>query len=140
MSLLPDKPSALIRVALADLAKVEAMPEVYRIDMDLAYHDNRAFLGKGKCVVCLAGSVMAMSLSTSPAAIRYPSDFGHTAGGRLDALDCFRGGRIQKGVELMMDIDTELNMDRPITPYHDDPAAFCGEMERLAADLEKAGL
>ena len=54
MSELPDKPSELIRLALADLRKCEADPR-YLIDMAQWHRPVTSEL----CHVCLAGAVMA---------------------------------------------------------------------------------
>lgn len=74
---LPKKPSALILLALDDLAKAERSPR-YRVDMG-TYHGGSENLPQydpatckvtrpkaAPCVVCLAGSVMAFSLNVPP--------------------------------------------------------------------------
>ena len=59
VSLLPDLPSALLRVALADFDRVRRMPERFQIRMK-AWHE--AARPNFPCQVCLAGAVMAMTL------------------------------------------------------------------------------
>lgn len=133
MATLPDLPSALIRVALADLAKVEAMPGTYAVDM-YTYHQP---IGANRCAVCLAGSVMAMSLGVSPS--DYPSTRDFAERDKLQALNKFRTGSVEYGCDLI-GIEVTKEFDRPITWYEDDRDAFRAEMEILASDLEAAGL
>jgi len=56
-SLLPDKRSSLIRLAVADLEKCERNPR-YVINMD-----SWIISGETTCSVCLAGSIMAQTLN-----------------------------------------------------------------------------
>lgn len=134
---LPDLPSALIRVALADLAKVEAMPEKYEINMG----DWHFPIG-GRCSVCLAGSVMAMSLGAPPDQEFEPRDFSAGCEAtyfKLKALDWFRTGKVQTGL-MSIDIDHSYVKDRSIAVYGWQPELFRSDMEQLASDLEAAGL
>jgi hypothetical protein len=135
MTTLPDLPSALIRVALADLAKVEAMPEAYKVHMGY-WHLPWA----GKCIACLAGSVMAMTLNAPPDDEFAPADFRATGNNhKLFALEWFRRGNISGGL-MQLEIEWTAAMDRKIADYSVDPALFRSDMESLASDLEAAGL
>lgn len=62
MTTLPDKLSDLLELALGDLEKVEAMPEVYEVDMsDWHLPQRDEFGGRcGRCTVCLAGAVIEL--------------------------------------------------------------------------------
>ena len=141
---LPDKPSELIRVALADLRKVEAMPETYRVDMNRWHHP----MG-GKCSVCLAGSVIAQTLGEDPAIDTDHDEIDVDAeglGDKLSALNDFRMGDVHWGVHTMLGESTVRGLPEElhtalIAPYDAaDPEAFHRDMAKLADDLEAAGL
>ena len=132
---LPDKPSELIRLALADLALCAADPN-YRIDMGEWHKPEH-----GVCQVCLAGAVMAKSLNASRAAELCSSDFPENSQ-KILALNDFRMGDVCRALD---SLDLDLSNwgrnapERSITPYHRDPAAFMADMRDLANDLEAAG-
>lgn len=138
MTTLPDKPSALIRLAIADLEKCEASPN-YVIDMDVWHGPCAA--GSTPCHVCLAGAVMAGSLGYPAREDVCPSDTEHTP--KMEALDGLRIGEWGPALATL-DIAPEktpdgLTMFSP-TPYKDDPAAFKADMLRAADIFEEAGL
>lgn len=143
MTTLPDKPSALIRLALADLRKVESMPETYRVDMDRWHHPML-----GKCSVCLAGSVIAQTLGEDPAVDTDPDEIAADAegfGDKLSALNSFRVGDTHWGIHTMLGVSAARDLPETlqaalITPYATDPEAFHRDMSRLADDLSAAGL
>jgi hypothetical protein len=93
---LPDKPSELLKVALADLEAVEGDSR-YNIDL-LTWHEPNEY-GDGRCVVCLAGSVMAKSLGADIELDLGPSaeDLGISiaTSNKLYALNNFRIGLIR---------------------------------------------
>ena len=97
---LPDKLSALIRVAVEDCKKAEKDPK-YTVDMNL-WH---CLLNVGEdksCHVCMAGAVMAMSLHSDPTHNIAPSDFREgDIGDKLDALDSVRLGNLVEACEVM---------------------------------------
>ena len=132
---LPDKPSELIRVALADLEKVEADPR-YSVHMG-DWH--RSF--GNYCAVCLAGSVMAMSLHLNP---EQTVEFHDSASGlsdadwdKLDALDDFRMGEVHAGLRTLNLDQGSLDEMIGITPYTTDPTTFKQDMNNLADLLEQ---
>ncbi len=133
---LPDKPSELIRVALADLEKCEKDPG-YKIEMDV-WHEPRS--EGGKCEVCLAGSVMAKTLSVDRIMDADPSEFPEAVHLKLCALDSFRCGEVTEAF-LGMRIGDGIRQisDREIKPYSLNPAQFKEDMNRLADELEAAG-
>lgn len=90
--LLPDKPSALIRLALADLEATEKMPE-YHINMR-EFHEGMIST-EFKCEVCFAGAVMARTIKVSPFMNAMPDDFDDATEAKLNALDAFRSGDIE---------------------------------------------
>ena len=131
---LPSKPSELIRVALADLAKCEAMPETYRIDMSV-WHlalDN-------SCHICLAGAVMAQTLGVEPGYDYWPEVSDTDIYCRLIALNAFRQGLVQQG---LFSVGCNLGNIDPwkITDYKADPIQFRKDMEKLADWLESQGV
>lgn len=135
---LPDKPSELIRVALADLRKVEAMPSVYRVDMN----DWHVPHPDGVCEVCLAGAVMAQTFGAPPECRTMPRDCGLEVREKLDALDSFRSGDVYYGIEEMgCELPEDfVDVQRDITLYEIDSEGFHRDMQTLASDLEAAGL
>lgn len=134
---LPDKPSELIRVALADLRKVEAMPDVYKIDMgDWHAVDDDS----NHCFVCLAGSVMAQTLKVDAGSNCEPWDFDEVTCGKLEALNEFRAGCVRAGLSCL-DVENGPSVDdREMARYADNPEAFHRDMQTLASDLEAVGL
>lgn len=68
MKRLPNKPSELLKLALSDMELVEQDPR-YKIDMGFWHMPI-----KNKCVVCLAGSVMAKTLKIPPKKEKEPYD------------------------------------------------------------------
>lgn len=137
---LPDKPSALIRVALKDLMAVEKMKKIYEVNMG-QWHERSGYDYDDKCHVCFAGSVIARSLKTEITLTRSPSDFNHDTSRKLSALDEFREGDIRGALETM-DIGTPdyLHDEVTITDYDKSPAKFKKEMARMADVLEFFGV
>lgn len=136
---LPDKPSELIRLALADLRKVEA-DELYEVNMNLWHAPMHS---KPVCAVCLAGAVMAMTLGAKPWTDMLPSFYKGKTTRKLSALDSFRIGEVDFAlVTLGIDV-TALSQkvaNRGIVPYHINREGFHFQMLELADALEGAGL
>ena len=136
---LSDKPSEGIRQAIADLVKVENLPDCYTVEMG-QWHEPRN--DNGKCGVCLAGAVMAMA-GNMPDQLVMPSDFvfsGYRTTEKLQALDKFRIGWTDDALNSYLDSKTEISFgDRIMADYHIDPARFKTDMLQLADDLEKEG-
>ena len=137
MSSLPDKPSALIRLALDDLAKCEQDPR-YTINM-CAWHFPH---GDGNCSVCLAGAVMAQHLNISVQEERFPSSFDDFELNRkLRALNAFRAGWITGGLDhLGITIPENLIGSMTVESYRYDADQFYTDMRHMANILEKEGL
>ena len=131
---LPSKPSALIRVALADLQKCEK-DKRYGIDMG-DWHQPHAKLC---CVVCLAGSVMAQSLGAQIGESRTPDDWSNTVARQLFALDDFRQGDVSDGLEVL-GFSSERRKTSIPEYEHDDPVPFHKAMNDMADMLEREGL
>lgn len=129
---LPEKPSALIRLALRDLEKVERSRR-YRIDMEVYHVPN------GHCRVCFAGAVMAYTLKVA-------RDFNSFTAHELPeqkkmyALDCARRGAVES---MFGYLDAHRPDGMPMyvaaAPYGKEPKAFKRDMRSLATRLAKHG-
>lgn len=157
---LPDKPSALIRLALDDLRKVERSKR-YMVDMGW-WHDTGVHLRDPiKCVVCFAGAVMAGTLSVPIQDNCTPDYFDADVEAKLIALDYFRDGNVWSGVYTILDpihkrppssqrrIDrlfSQKKLDRlsdegqEVAHYKDNPGQFKKDMRKMADGLTEIGL
>jgi hypothetical protein len=135
---LPDKPSALIRLAIKDLEAVEKNP-AYRIDMG-AWHEPY----DGKCSVCLAGAVIAQTCKIKNDRYIYPNRdvFGKSTTNKLMALDDFREGSVYGGLTgCGVAEERALKFkDWNVVSYIDHPKEFKSQMRRMATNLKRAGL
>ena len=106
MPRLPDKPSELIRLALADLEKVERDPR-YKINMG-SWHNviESPSTGRPVCAVCLAGAVMAGALEESVHRSVRPWEYDRDTEHKLYALDMFRTGNVDSGFRCLMGLYT----------------------------------
>ncbi len=139
-SVLPDKPSDLIYVALRDLAKCERSPK-YNIDMtDWHYPAD-----DGVCEVCLAGSVMAKTFKVDRNEDLTPCGIGIAPSDalKLGALNHFRAGEIIYGlreINLHRSKEAENIKDIVVQQYHDNPTKFKANMRKIARHLKSIGL
>ena len=145
---LPDRPSALIRLAMRDLDEVEADPH-YEIDM-MEWHTgilkgDKKF-GDLPCRVCLAGAVMAKTLGQDVEVDARPD---HSDGftpeevAKLFALNYFREGNVTKALDEMptwIEFEHLAHLNREVVEYADDPEMFHEKMLEIADDLEQEGL
>jgi len=129
---LPEKPSDLILLAVNDLEACEQSDD-YHIDMGDWHVPHE------KCCVCFAGSVMAQSLKGVIASNLGPQNFGDYNQIRLRALDRFREGYIEAGLERMGFGDQVFDGRDAIT-YEHYPTKFKQQMRQLASDLAAEGL
>lgn len=143
-SQLPDKPSSLILVALADLAKVEKSRK-YQVDMGI-WHEPGSIARGNRCQVCLAGAVMARSLGADPKASFDPSSFPLESD-KLSALDCFRTGAIRAGLacfglrhDRAQMLKDEFEDSEGWAPSYEERSAFKRYMRRLAKFFASKGL
>lgn len=131
----PGKPSGLIRLAIVNVKKVRRRKR-YVVDMGI-YHEPMG----GKCHVCFAGAVMAGTLGASPTQYVTTYHWGLTWRYALQALNCFRLGRVYEGLNCLgLGIPDGLPMTMAVTHHDDDPEQFLADMEAMAATLEGAGL
>lgn len=139
MKRLPNKPSKLLEVALADLRKCEKSPD-YDIKMGV-WHEPPS-LNHSTCQVCLAGAVMAKSLKICRTKCAYPTDdnFNETIERKLRALNAFRVGVCSDGF-MYMDLQQSQGclFNRFMNSYHGSPSKFYEDMQHLIIDLKKAG-
>jgi hypothetical protein len=143
MDRLPRLPSELIRLALADLAKCEAQPERFVIDMGRWHLPTMsAAMGSMRCYVCLAGSVLAQTLGIADDVALDCIDEVEDEHIRLRllALNEFRVGDVGAGLHYFgLAAPSELTW--PVNfHYADDPVLFRRQMNGLADDLERHGL
>lgn len=135
MKTLPDKPSELIDLALHDLELCEKDPR-YEIDMQ-DWHNPQG--ENGRCAVCFAGATLAKSLDVTPSELKEPPDFDEDTEAKLGALNEFRTGDVQDGLDLM-GIYLEPNLDVEVVYYSTNPDGFKADMRKLANTLEEHGL
>jgi hypothetical protein len=133
---LPDKPSELIALALADLAKAERSKR-YIVNMGFFHEPTNM----NTCIVCFAGSVMAGTLKSNPDELFGPYDFDVDTKDKLLWLDSLRSGCDSRNNWLGKSINKKLGGCVFISFYHNppayasDPAAFKRSMRSLATKL-----
>jgi hypothetical protein len=140
-------PSRVVEMALEDIEAVEAHPDIYRVNMDI-WHRPRLLEGedgrlKKKCVVCLAGSVIANSLGADPDVNYSPADYGAATYARLSALNVFRQGAEEIGLQTMgyHNIAEKLGPRKErYAPYAGNKTQFKAYMRDLVQRLRDAGL
>lgn len=132
---LPNKPSALIRVAMDDLNRVERL-KGYTVDMDIWHNPSH-----GKCNVCFAGAIMSQTLKADPEDSMDPGMYNKDIEGKLEALNGFRCGAVSYGLELLgLDESKGFGLDREMPHYRFDRRGFKLAMRKLIRNLEAARL
>lgn len=145
---LPDLPSALIRLALADLREVEKLSDVYVVNMSAWHSPNGA--GDGRCEVCLAGAVLARTLGFSPEdhMITNLHRISNQTRRKMSALNAFRTGLVFDAMQIMLENSREYQdneelfegMHTDVPEYSEKTReAFHAAMARMADELEKLG-
>lgn len=148
-TVLPSVPSALIKLALSDLAACEN-DAAYEIDMSYWHRPKTRGIPfitrKTTCQVCLAGSVMAQSLHCDVTLEVDALEFNDPDTViRLLALDHFRIGSLRMGVKRMCtDEDFEKlpssMYHMPIKQYYLNPVAWLATMHEFVEKFEEVGL
>ncbi len=87
---LPNKLSALLRLAVQDAQKCEAMPETYQLDMH-QWHEPYDDV----CFVCMSGSIMAQTLMVSPENSLDYNDWDDDTSKKLAAVNDMRVGLLR---------------------------------------------
>lgn len=136
---LPNKLSALIRIALHDLTLVENNRS-FKIDMKhyLWVDENEI------CNVCFAGAVMVKTLHVEATPYEDPGyNFGKLSAGnqaKMDALDCARTGEVDMAISLTTKNSRHVRWpEEKIVEYDEDPDLFKSQMADLADRLEAHG-
>lgn len=134
--------SALIKVALADLAKVERSKK-FVVNMSTWMAQGH----RGPCEVCFAGSVMAKSLGAVMevghcGAMCYPEDFSDRNAQAFYALNCLRNGQVSSAARHLGRLAAHRlePLDRRVVAYGIAPKAWRRDMRKLVRDLEAEGL
>ena len=145
-SKLPSKPSALIKAALKDLAKIERSKK-YVVDMGY-WHVTDESKKNAKCQVCLGGSVLVKTLK-----VPLKQKFGHgtieemgsEVSSKIFALDQFRRGNIGKALDYLglykvaTKYSKKYNGDFHYVPDYDEKKEFKAALLKIAANLKKIG-
>jgi hypothetical protein len=143
---LPQRPSALIRLACDDAEKVFRTPG-YKLNM-VEWHTGT---DDGTCHVCFAGAVMAGTLGAPKGTFRQTQDFGVDQAA-LRALNSFRTGAWDVGVARLLGRETlsepersalrrsgVLNITIPPANRGTKGVAFIRAMRKAAKALESVG-
>ena len=128
------KPSELLEIALEDLRQASE-DEAYEIKM-AAWHEYHT--KTDKCCVCLAGSVLAFTLSCPREAQVELCDFSTKVKSRLTAINLLRTGDVEEAFRLLkISQDDGAKLNRRIVSYRDEPKQAVGEWGKLAQDLKR---
>src|SRR6266540_11023 len=132
------KPSELIRLAIKDLKTVESMPDKYAVDMgEWHFKVQGTYMNMNRYYVCLAGSVMAISLKATTQ--RFPEEFPEVEN-LLLALNKFRNGQIHMGLN-QMEVKLPAGIrDRNVCNYYVNKIRFKNDMLDMADYLESFNL
>jgi len=133
---LPNKPSELILLALGDLKKVERSKK-YEVNMSQWHKPN------GACKVCLAGSVIAMTLGADPTDNYLDGDLGFNRDTvkKIYALNGFRSGDIDYGLnEINKSVKKGIPKKMEVIPYEKNATQFKNDMRKMAKLLKSKGL
>lgn len=134
---LPNKPSELILLALQDLAKARRDKKYY-VDMATWHYPDSS---TNRCVVCLAGSVMAFTLKKSINKYLFPDDFAQDTRDKLIALDYFRKGIISSGCRVLgIELPFDDFDDVEIPNYEQGYLPFRSAMRKLAKRFKEFNL
>lgn len=140
---LPDKPSQLIRTALADLRFCEENKDKFVINMGSWFSRFIDSDDVSRCHVCLAGATLAArGFDTDVACGAYPNWFSESLQNKLEALDLFRQGYVRSalsglGIELPDGVPRTIGM--PLL-YSSSRNVFHEALEDMANMLERYGL
>jgi hypothetical protein len=97
---LPDTLWALLETAVNDSKLVEKNPG-YQLAPGDTWHDAPDEEG-GKCVVCMAGSVISCTLKVPRELTVTPDDFSEGLSSKLHAIDCMRTGDVEEAYEVLI--------------------------------------
>lgn len=139
VDVLPDKPSAIIRVAEGCLSHVEAQPDIYELEMAV-WHVPIRLEGYQKCHVCFSGAVIAGAFEAAPDERVSPNDFSAEIATKLFALYVFAKGRTADAVQMFG--ASYPGDERVVSVPHlgVDRQGFHSKMLDIALSLERLGL
>lgn len=127
---LPNKPSALLQLALDDLERCEKDPH-YEIYMG-EWHSP----GDKHCLVCMAGAVIAKTLECDRFNEVTPCLLDHDNSQKLRAIDAFRSNDPISAFNYL-----KIRRTVPpliyVTKYMDDPDRFKAQMRENIATLKE---
>ena len=137
---LPEKLSDCIILALADLEKVEASDQ-YVVNM----HEWHRPGDDNRCVVCLAGAVIAETLGGVRLQVLSPSHYPDETATRLFALNDVRCGDVCGALLHQMGVHESIVSDfvtfYPDVPdYEESPKEFKSKMREIAQMLKEHDL
>jgi hypothetical protein len=151
---LPNKPSELIRLAIADVTAVEKLKSKYVLDMS-SWHEPAGFNhssddnypnvyntdSKNRCAVCYAGSVMACTLGADPTQNFEPSDFPKDTNKKLEAINALREGELGEAFRILGLKAPDIMVDEldDMIDYEENSKAFKKQQLQLASQLEGLG-
>jgi len=134
--------SNLIRQAIKDLVQAEESDKYY-IDMGTWHNPSSTLSVNPRCVVCLAGAVMAHTLQRSHLEYANPGNYDNETMYKLESLNTFRMGMVEFGLnEFYRHDKTDLKnipAERNMIKYTTDSEIFKRDMLSLADDLEAVG-
>ena len=130
------KPSELLEQALEDLIKVEQDPR-YQVDMS-KWHEPR----DGKCLVCLAGSWLAVTKrepdNVNIGPYEYITEEDKITFSYLSAINEFRLGMVVSALRQFR-IEAHNLKDRLTAPY-EDRQQFEIDMRQIVTELKQEGV
>lgn len=130
---LPDKPSELIRIGVRDLRACAADAN-YVVDLDVWHRPDR----QGRCLVGLAGAVMAQSGKASIKRSLFPIDYALPVQRKLWAIHYLQRQRFDDAFEAL---ERSHALSRPNGTTQIPPSLdhFCATMTAMANWLDGEG-
>lgn len=132
---LPDKPSEILREALADFDIIAQTPG-YAIEM--GWWLTPASRSGGLCEVCLAGAVMARRYGADE--YLSSADFAPVVDRKFLFLNAIRQGLFRTALAYLHADSADLPITREIPEYDYDPAGWRKRMDEFVDLLQEAGL
>lgn len=139
------KLSVCLEKALADFEKVEKDKKHYVVNMGEWHNPSSYITGtKGKCAVCLSGSVIAKTFKKP--VNRYlvgsvTEGFSRHDCERLTALNCLRQGLLDEACTEVYGEETLIQVDDiEVATYEENPEQFKKDMKKIVKTLKAAGV
>lgn len=132
---LPNKPSALLSMAMKDLERVERDGR-YVIDMQ-KWHMPRA--DGSLCSICMAGAVLTKHMDPKDICANPEGIFDLPTTMKLMAIDFMRCGSVRDACH-MLGHDVVIIANRQVPQYDDNPEEFRLAMYAMLAELRSEDL